>query len=89
MDKKTIGYYIYVDYAHAKVDFEKNREFEDYFKKKYDVNLDFPLGGMIGGRRNDSIRILKRNINLLDDVLEICEKFDYRVEGIKRILDNN
>jgi hypothetical protein len=85
---ETKGYRIYVDAGSSGVDWKTANEFKERIQRKHGVLICFPI--QFSGRyahNPQGIDIPRRDLNLLDDVLDIVKKNYFgRVEGIERIV---
>ncbi len=84
---ETQGYRIYVDAGSSGVDWKTAEEINKRILQKHGVSICFPI--QLSGRyahNPQTLVIPKRDLDLLDDVLDIVKKNYYgRVEGIERI----
>jgi hypothetical protein len=78
------GYEFYLDYMHSDLNYKDVKRLEANLKEKYGVKIDFPFGATFN-RRNTILEIPKRDIDLLDEVLDILGKHNYRIEGFGKI----
>ncbi len=90
MGKKVTGYSFKVNPAYTDVDYKKMDELREYFENKYKVTIYFPI--LLEGRnrhRTEIISIPKRDLDLLDEVLEVFLNHHYCTSGMGRILEED
>ena len=86
---ETKGYRIYVDAGSSGVDWKTAEQIRERIQQKHGVSICFPIETSGRYAHNpQTLDIPKRDLDLLDDVLDIIKK-DYhgRVEGIERLVN--
>ncbi|MEK6952865.1 MAG: hypothetical protein AABX29_07665 [Nanoarchaeota archaeon] len=77
---KKEGYVFYLDYMHSDLNWKDVHELEKMLQEKYGVRVSFSFGAT-HQRRDMILEVPKRDIDLLDEVLDILSKHHYRIEG--------
>lgn len=84
---ETTGYVIYVDAGSSGVNWKMAEELGDNIRKKHGVQIFFPIeySSSRHAHNPQAIHIPKRDLDLLDDVLDIIySRYYNQVTGIER-----
>ena len=80
------GYTLYLDYMHSDLTWRDVEKLEERLQEKYGVSVHFPFGAT-HQRRTMLMEVPKRDLDLLDEVLDILGEHHYRVECFGRIIE--